>query len=164
MKDTLVTYASYNHWANRIITDAIMKLPESLQHQIVASSFPNLYATILHMWDAESIWWQRMKLHEKLIIPSAAFNPSIQETVNGLLSQSAQWETWVKQSNDMQLAHVFAYQNSRQEQLKQPIFQMIMHVFNHGTYHRGQLVTMMRALGVAQVPATDFIVYTRKFA
>jgi uncharacterized damage-inducible protein DinB len=36
-----------------------------------------------------------------------------------------------------------------------------MHIFNHNTYHNGQLVTMLRALGVVTIPATDFIVWTR---
>ncbi len=56
----------------------------------------------------------------------------------------------------------FDYENSKGEQFKQPIFQMLLHVFNHGTYHRGQLVTMLRQLGVENIPATDFIVWSRE--
>jgi uncharacterized damage-inducible protein DinB len=162
MKELLGQYASYNHWANHLITQAIMNLPDEKQLQEVPGSFPSLYRTIMHMWDAESIWWQRMKLHERLVIPSEAFKPTMQEAVNELLSQSAQWEDWVHRANEMQLTHVFAYQNSRKEQFKQPIAEMVMHVFNHGTYHRGQLVAMMRALGETKLPATDFILYCRK--
>jgi uncharacterized damage-inducible protein DinB len=39
---------------------------------------------------------------------------------------------------------------------------MLLHVFNHGTYHRGQLVTMLRQLGIENIPATDFIVWSRE--
>ena len=162
MKETLAPYASYNLWANRLMTDAVLQLPEVDQHQVVPSSFPSLYTTILHLWDAESIWWQRLKLHERLVIPSEAFNPTIQEAVNGLINQSVQWEEWVNQANDMQLRHVFAYQNSRREQFKQPVAQMLQHVFNHGTYHRGQLVTIMRTLGHTRIPATDYILWSRR--
>jgi uncharacterized damage-inducible protein DinB len=162
MKQILGQYASYNHWANHLITQGIMNLPDEKHLQEVPGSFPSLYQTIMHMWDAESIWWQRMKLHERLLIPSAAFKPTMQEAVNGLLSQSAQWEEWIYRSNEMQLTHTFAYQNSRREQFKQPIAEMLMHVFNHGTYHRGQLVAMLRALGETKIPATDFILYARK--
>jgi len=45
---------------------------------------------------------------------------------------------------------------------KQPVCQMILHVFNHGTYHRGQLVNMLRQLGIEKIPQTDFIVWSRK--
>ena len=162
MKEILQLYAAYNHWANQRITEAILKLDENLQQQIVASSFPNLYATVLHMWDAENIWWQRMKLHEKIMAPSTNFNPTMQEAVNGLLQQNKLWEEWVNNASLPALEHVFAYQNNKKEQFKQPVYQMIHHVFNHGTYHRGQLVTMMRALGVDKIPSTDFINWSRK--
>ena len=162
MKEILQQYAAYNFWANQKLLDVILKLDENMQQQIVASSFPNLYATVLHMWDTESAWWQRMKLHEKIIVPSENFNPTMQETVNGLLQQNKLWEDWVNNASLPALEHVFAYQNSKREQFKQPVYQMIHHVFNHGTYHRGQLVTMLRALGVDKIPQTDFIVWGRK--
>ena len=46
-------------------------------------------------------------------------------------------------------------------QFKQPTWQMLLHVFNHGTYHRGQLVNMLRQLGVSRIPATDFALWSR---
>ena len=162
MKEILQQYAAYNLWANQKLLDVIVKLDENVQQQIVASSFPNLYATVLHIWDAESIWWQRMKLHEKIMAPSENFNPTMQEAVNGLLQQNKLWEEWVNNATIPALEHVFAYQNTKKEQFKQPVYQMIHHVFNHGTYHRGQLVTMLRALGIDKIPATDFILWSRK--
>jgi uncharacterized damage-inducible protein DinB len=34
-------------------------------------------------------------------------------------------------------------------------------VFNHATYHRGQLVTMLRQIGAEKIPATDFAAFVR---
>ena len=162
MKEILQQYAAYNLWADQKITEGILKLDENLQQQIVPGSFPNLYATVLHMWDAGSGWWQRMKLHEKILVPSENFNPNMQEAVNGLLQQDRLWLEWINNASPAAIDHVYAWQNSKKEQLKHPVFQMILHVFNHSTYHRGQLVTMMRALGVEKIPSTDFIVWSRK--
>ena len=162
MKELLVQYAAYNVWANKNITDTIISLNETQHFQILQSSFPNLYATVLHMWDAESIWWQRIKLHEKLIVPSESFNPTMPEAINGLIRQSVQWEEWIIQASEMMLLHVYAYQNSKKDQFKQPVVETLLHVFNHSTYHRGQLVTMMRSLGVTDIPSTDFAVFVRK--
>jgi uncharacterized damage-inducible protein DinB len=39
---------------------------------------------------------------------------------------------------------------------------MMLHVFNHGTYHRGQLVNMLRQLGIEKIPPTDFSVWSKK--
>lgn len=162
MKEILQQFAAYNCWANQKITDTVLKLDENTQQQIVAGSFPNLYATVLHMWDAESGWWQRIKLHEKILTPSENFNPSMQEAINGLLQQDRLWEQWIGNATLPALEHVIAYQSSKREQIKLPVFQVILHVFNHSTYHRGQLVTMLRALGIDKIPPTDFNIWCRK--
>ncbi len=162
MKELLVQLASYNVWANKMLTDAVLSLSGEQQFQQMESSFPSLYATVLHMWIAESIWWQRVKLNEKINIPGENLNPSTTDVVNGLMQQSSAWEEWTSHASEMMLNHVYAYQNSKREQFKQPVYETLQHVFNHSTYHRGQLITMMRTLGVKTLPQTDFSFYCRK--
>lgn len=162
MKEILNHLSAYNFWANQLLLEAINQLPEEKQRQEVASSFSTVYKTVLHMWSAESIWWQRRKLLERLYIPAENFNGDMRELSSQLLNQNKQWNEWIAAANEHQLQHVFQYQNSKKEQFKQPVYQMLMHVFNHGTYHRGQLVNMLRQLGVEKVPATDFIVWSRR--
>jgi len=161
MKELLVSYADYNYWANQELIRKIMALTPEQQKAEVQSSFSSIHATLLHMWDAESIWWQRLKLHENIVVPSLSFHPTTAEAANGLLQQNRQWAEWVQQASLIQVEHVFAYQNSKKEQFKQPVWQMLMHVFNHNTFHRGQLVTILRQLGTEKIPQTDFILYTR---
>jgi uncharacterized damage-inducible protein DinB len=162
MKDLLCQLAAYNIWANQKLLEVIFVLPEEKQKQDMPSSFRSLYATIFHMWDAESIWWQRMKLHERIIRPSDNFNSSLKDVANGLLQQNQQWQEWVNTATEPMLDHVFQYYNQKKESFKQPVFQMMLHVFNHGSYHRGQLVNMLRQLGSEKIPPTDFIVWSRK--
>jgi uncharacterized damage-inducible protein DinB len=161
MKELLQQFAAYNIWANQKIMDVILALPDEKQMAEVPSSFNSLYKTVLHMWDAESIWWQRMKLHERIIVPSENLNSNMKDVVNGLMQQSMQWLDWVSSASDIALDHVFQYQNTKKEQFKQPIYQMVLHLFNHGTYHRGQLINMLRQLGVEKLPPTDFIIWSR---
>ena len=65
-------------------------------------------------------------------------------------------------ASELSLDHVFHYYTTKKELIKLPVYQMLLHVFNHGTYHRGQLVTILRELGVEKIPQTDFIVWSRK--
>lgn len=162
MKELLAQFAAYNIWASQKILEAINALPEEKQKEEIPSSFSSLYRTVLHMWDAESAWWQRMKLHERIIVPSENFSGSMRDVVNGLAVQSQLWKDWVDNATDMALEHVFQYYNNKKELFKQPTWQMILHVFNHGTYHRGQLINMLRQLGVDKLPQTDFIIWSRK--
>jgi uncharacterized damage-inducible protein DinB len=162
MKELLQQFSIYNIWANRLIGDMIVALPEEKQLSEIQSSFGSLHKTVLHMWDAESIWWQRLKLQERIIIQSISFTGNTKDVFSGLLQQNQQWIDFITNAQERQLQHEFIYRNSKKEQFKQPVFQMLLHVFNHGTYHRGQLVNMLRQLGVDKIPQTDFIVWSRK--
>jgi uncharacterized damage-inducible protein DinB len=162
MKNILESYAAYNAWANQRICDVILALPEEKYYKEIFSSFNNLYATLLHIWDAESGWWQRMKMQEHVIFPGESFKGNLSELVNGLIHQSRQWEEWVKGASELSLRHVFHYNNSKKELLKESVCNVLQHVFNHSTYHRGQLVTMLRQLGQEKIPPTDFIIWSRQ--
>jgi uncharacterized damage-inducible protein DinB len=162
MKEILQQYSSYNYWANEKLLNVVLALDESLQKQIVPGSFPTLYSTFLHIWDSESIWWQRIKLRERIIVPSESSNPDMKEVADGLLNQSKQWETWVHGATEASLEHVFAYYSSKKEYFKNPVWKSLIHLFNHGTYHRGQVVTILHNLNIIKIPNTDFIAWSRK--
>jgi uncharacterized damage-inducible protein DinB len=162
MKDILTEFADFNHWANQRITASIVKLPEQMHLQKVDSSFPSLHATVLHMWDAESAWWHRVKQQERQIVPGKTNQPQMKEVVEGLLLQSALWVEFVSETSPAILETQISYRSFRGDAYTQPLYQILLHVFNHSTYHRGQLVTMMRNLGITEVPATDFILWSRK--
>ncbi len=161
MKSLLIQYAAFNKWANKKLLDTISQLNETQLHQEIVSSFPGIYKTLLHLLDAENIWWQRLKLTERIEIPSLHFSGDFEELQKKILQQSEQWHEWVTNATDNQLSHVFAYQNTRREQFKQPVNEVLIHLFNHGSYHRGQLVTILRQLGVEKIPSTDFIEWSR---
>lgn len=162
MKELFIQYANYNLWANQLMTDAIRALPENIQHQEIKSSFPSLFKTVLHVWNAENIWWQRIKLLEVVTQPGPDFQGDFNELSQKLLQQNKLWLDWVSNAPQHMFNHVFEYRNLKKELFKQPVSEVLMHLFNHGTYHRGQLVTMLRQAGVEKIPATDFIVWSRK--
>jgi uncharacterized damage-inducible protein DinB len=162
MKKILLQYAAYNVWANQRMTDCISNLTDEQIHQEIVSSFSSIYKTVLHLWDAETIWWNRVKLIESKQWPSLGFEGSIIELGKNLLQQSKQWKEWIDLATDATLEHEFIYRNSKRDQFKQPVFEALQHLFNHQTYHRGQLVTMLRQVGVECVPNTDMIAFSRK--
>lgn len=161
MKELLQQYAAYTLWANEKMYGAIGQLSETQALHPVNSSFKSIYHTLLHMWDAESAWWQRMKLQEQITVPSSYFVGTTAELHQKMRQQGELWKEWVDNATEAALQHEFIYHNNKREQFKQPIWQMLLHIANHGTYHRGQLVTLLRQLGVEQIPQTDFIVFSR---
>ena len=87
MKELLKQYAAYNIWASQRMLEVILALPEEKQQAAVQSSFNSLYKTVLHMLDAENIWWQRMKLNEHITVPSENFKGNMQDLSQALLQQ-----------------------------------------------------------------------------
>ncbi|MGI8581135.1 MAG: DinB family protein [Chitinophagaceae bacterium] len=161
MKQLLQQYAAYNVWANKKIIETANLLSEEQINKEIVSSFPSVYNTILHLLEVENVWWERLKLVEHTTL-SGWFTGSFDELSKKLLELSQQWHNWLQQTNEVNISHVFAYQNSKKEHFKQPVYEMLLHLFNHQTFHRGQIVTMFRQLGLDKIPPTDFIVFSRK--
>ena len=161
MKELLQQYAAYNIWATGLLVDRINKMPDGTAEQEIVSSFPSIYKTVQHMWLAEEVWWKRLKLTENIVLESAAFTGTFTEMTTVLAKQSQQFKDWVDNATENQLVHVFAFVRNK-EQIKMPVYQMLHHVFNHATYHRGQLVTMLNQLGADKIPSTDFSTFFRQ--
>lgn len=152
--------ATYNHWANQQILQVAQQLTPEQAHSEIVSSFNSVHKTIHHMMNAEYIWWNRMRLTEVPFLPYEA-DVEMSQMVRNWLAYSLQWKEWTDKASLNALEHEFMYQNTKREQFKQPVYQVMLHLFNHQTYHRGQLVTMFRQLGITNLPATDFIAWCR---
>jgi uncharacterized damage-inducible protein DinB len=161
MKQLLQQFAAYNIWANKKIIETANLLSEEQINTEIVSSFPSVYKTFLHLMEVEYVWWERLKLTEH-DTPSGWFTGDFTELLKKLLELSRQWQEWIESANEVNITHVFAYQNSKKEHFKQPVYEMLLHLFNHQTLHRGQLITMFRQLGLDKIPPTDFIVFSRK--
>lgn len=162
MKELLLSYARFNAWANEQLLQAVLTLPEEQWSREVPSSFPSLRKTLLHVIDSESIWWQRIQLQEKIVRPSDSFGGDGAAIAQALRRIDQQWLDFVQKSGEHMFSHEFIYFDLRKQQQKSRVSDVLLHLFNHGTYHRGQLVTMLRQLGVTTIPATDYILWTRR--
>jgi len=162
MKEIYVVLSQYNLWANSRLADLILSLPEEKVNREIISSFPGLRLTLLHMWNAESVWWQRIKPEENIHLPFEEFDGSLFELVNNWKLQSKQWINWLESATEAAIAHEFIYRDSKKNRYKQPVSEVLQHLFIHQSYHRGQLVTILRQLEITEIPATDFIYFLRK--
>lgn len=161
MKQLLASFTHYEYWANERLLQVIRTLAEEQQQQEIVSSFSSVHKTCLHIWDATSIWWQRVHKVEEIVVPSLSFHPTMSEIENGLLQQNTQWIEWIRSASDADLTYILPYKNMKGEAFEQEVKEILLHINNHGTYHRGQLVTMLRQLGVEKIPQTDYILYSR---
>jgi len=161
MKVLLQQYASFNAWANDTIAAAILPLDHALIHCEIKSSFNSLYKTLWHVWNAEKIWVRRLEKK-----PAEPASDPFQGNPEKLAAAMHQMDFWLADSiasiaSDDPFLEKFSYTNSQGLPFNEPMWQILVHLFNHNTYHRGQMVTMLRNLGIEKIPATDFIAFCR---
>ena len=155
----LQNYARFNQWAHKRLLDLIGTLSVEQQHAIVLSSFDSLYKTIFHVWGAESLWLGRLNL-SPITITGDPFNQSMEKLSSALEAIDQLWVEWVESRTDEQLVEKLNYHNKAGVPFTQSYDLLLQHIFNHSTYHNGQLVTMLRALGAAGIPSTDYVAWT----
>lgn len=161
MKELFQQYSAYNLWANKILLEKLAQVPKEIIHKEMGSSFGSIYKTLVHLMEVESIWLQRLQLQEHIQVPEKDPDENFEELSKKLSSFSKGWSDWVNETNEKNITHVFGYYNSKKEYFKQPVYEMLLHLFNHQTYHRGQIITMLRQNKIDKIPATDFIVFAR---
>ncbi len=163
MKELLQQYARYNIWANKLLIDVLQKLDNEQLDAEIQSSFPSIRKTVYHMWSAEDIWLQRLQLAEQPVWAESVFSGGFETALGKWQDTSAGILAFVeKQYNDDSFRHILQYYNLKKISFKVPVSTVLMQVFNHATYHRGQLVTMLRQAGVKKIPGTDFHTFALK--
>jgi len=157
MKELILQYAAYNLWANKRIAEVLLQAGDKLNQEMV-SSFPSIRATVLHIWSAESIWLQRLQHVEEPIWQQGGFAGDFSELCSEWLLASEALIRFAEQmEDDGAFREMLIYHNRAKKEHHNPVYQVLHHVFNHSTYHRGQLVTMLRQTGRKEIPGIDFI-------
>lgn len=159
MKNILLTYTSYNLWANTIIT-RLLSNNSALLDKEVKSSFLSLRKTMHHVWSAEEVWYKRLNGESLASLPEPGNYFSGFATQLSTRSQSFIELVNVKDEN--YLTESCSYKDTRGDSHTNLNWEMIMHCMNHSTYHRGQIITLLRELGLTTLPSTDMIGYLRK--
>ena len=151
----------YHYWAIERALAAIETLPLDHFTRDLGGSFASVRDTLAHMQGAEWIWLERF--HGRA--PSRGLSP---ERFPDLASARAAWaETerdlreLVEHIDDQGITRVFPYRLLNGQTGESRVGDTVQHLVNHGTYHRGQLTTMLRQLGAAPPASTDYIAYLR---
>lgn len=153
------TQLRYHRWATGKVLEMVNTLTAEQLHQDLKTSHRNISDTLGHMYRADAVWLARLQQDVQRSLLSAITVP---ETLP-VLKQA--WRlilenlvNWVLAEPDWAIDA--CYSNSSGEEFRTPAWQVILQLLNHGAYHRGQIVGMIRQLG--GIPQnTDAITYYR---
>src|SRR5450631_1203156 len=151
----------YNAWANHRELDAAAALTPEQFTKPLGSSFSSVRDTLAHICGAEWIWLERFQGRSPSSLPDASQFPDV-------ASLQARWDElegrllkFVHGLTQEDLDRVLEYNTLKFGVYQNPLWQSLQHVVNHGSYHRGQVTTMLRQHG-AQPILTDLMHYYRE--
>lgn len=161
MKQYFNNLAKYNVWANNLVFEWLSSIDDDQWNQHIESSFSSIKETCIHVLSAEHIWHQRLIKVEVPVWLADDVKGSRDEVLIAWRKASASLLSYVGTLNDDELSAPLYYKRINGEAYTQPVQEILIHVFNHSTYHRGQLVTMLRQVGFTEVTSTDYLLYSR---
>jgi uncharacterized damage-inducible protein DinB len=152
---------AYTSWANNRIFDAVAQIPVEQYAQDLKGSHGGIQGTLTHMVAAEKIWLSRWVGKPETKLMSVDEAPSLADLKS--MWQKVGYETakFLGSMTDRKLQETFPMTNSKGETFTHVYWQAIQHVVDHSSYHRGQIVTMMRQLGL-KPPGTGLIMFYRE--
>jgi uncharacterized damage-inducible protein DinB len=156
----------YTEWANELAMEAAAKLPNDQLRRDFGISHKSIFGTLLHMAGAEWIWLERWngrspakaEAWSQWTTESCADLPTLKERWNGVVHNR---NRYVSQLTDSSLADELAFKLLSGDPSSMRLVHQMQHVVNHSTMHRGQVVGMIRQLGI-EPPSTDLLFYVRR--
>ncbi|MGA3201400.1 MAG: DinB family protein [Bryobacteraceae bacterium] len=139
----------YSSWASRKLLNAARALSEEEQNREFGVSHKSLKGTLDHIFLADRVWFAR------------AVDPGVLERDAQWPEIQKEWEDWATALSDDEILRVVDYKDLKGNVHQTPVWQIVLHVVNHATLHRGQAMSLLRQLGVA-APSTDLIFYYRE--
>lgn len=153
----------YNAWANHRELDAAAQLSQEQFTRQLGSSFSSVRDTLAHICGAEWIWLERFEGRSPASIPDLAAIQTVDELRAHWAAQEARLLAYIRGLTQADLDRVLEYKTINFGVYKNPLWQSLQHVVNHGTYHRGQITTMLRQLGAKPI-LTDLMHFYRERA
>ena len=160
--EAVIALLDYHYWARDRMLDAVARIPPLEFHRDLGNSFGSIRSTLVHLVSAEWIWCSRWEGNG----PSAHLAPEDFGTVQDIRSR---WEEEERRVRDFVhglgpdgIGRKIEYAALGGGPVRSVFWEMLQHVVNHASYHRGQVTTMLRQLGAEPPPSQDLITFYRE--
>jgi uncharacterized damage-inducible protein DinB len=151
----------YNQWANRKILDACAALSPEQFCRDLGTSFQSVRGTLVHMYGAEWVWQERIAGRWHPSLPAVGDFTDYATVRVKLEEKDREFIDYVSKLTPAEIESELQYKNLEGREFSSPVWQILHQLSNHGTYHRGQVVTLLRQLG-AKAVSTDIIGFYRE--
>src|SRR6476469_7294898 len=157
--EALVLQLRYSAWATRRVLESVTALSTDELSRDLGSSYGGVYGTLKHIYQADSIWFDRLMGTPTSDLSKYEPSSDLSEWVP-LLDGYVKWAEGLTPAD---WDRIVSYRNVKGESLQSPVWQIVLHVVNHASYHRGQVTTLLRQIGRTPI-GTDLITFYRSLA
>lgn len=151
--------ANYNNWTDDTAIEWLNQIDNEQWSQHIASSFSSVKQTVIHLVSAKRIWIDFWTLVPDPVYLSSGFKGTKEELITLWKKASVDLKMFIEnfpEENYLQPV-TFIYPDGRKGQMI--FWQTFLHFINHATFHRGQLVTLLRQTGFTNFSNTDLATY-----
>ena len=155
LQELTTRFVRYNLWANERFTSWLLTLDPNVLYEETGSSFGTIDRTLQHILAAQNYWHDVIVKGQINEFNLPAKENAVDNVIADLVVSSQQLVSSLSALNEQQLTESIRVSDSTQRR-----YEYILHVVNHSSYHRGQVVAMCRGLGVTgEIPVTDYDAY-----
>ncbi len=161
----MLKQVDYHAWANIRLFERLKELPnyETIFTEQIQSVFPSIKDTFAHIYITDQVWLHILHgksmneaIHDRESLRTQIENKSLHELEKMFENMENQYKEFLSTIQDVNA--VFVIENPYAGKLETSILEIVQHVVNHGTYHRGNITAMIRQLGHSST-MTDFVLY-----
>ena len=162
---TVRTHIDYHAWATRRLMDAVGELSDEELRRDFGTADKSVLDTLAHLYAGDRLWLGRILGHPNPgfagFITSA--DRSLAVLQNDWPALLERWRQWAASLAEAGASEPLSYADLKGGARKEPLWQIVFHVVNHGTHHRGQVSGFLRTMGRIP-PGLDLIIYYRDLA
>lgn len=157
LREYLQQLYDYNYWANkRYLAVAETLTPEQLFHK-QGHSWDSVHAVLVHMMSSERMWPMRWRGETGTFLNSGEF-PTVVSIREYWADVEKNMRGFITEQTDQSLRGEITYTNPQGEVFTLPLWQMMAHVPNHNTHHRGELAGMFALMNIPH-PEEEVVQY-----
>ncbi|MFZ4930407.1 DinB family protein [Chryseobacterium sp. Mn2064] len=145
----------YNNWVVHKYIDWLATKSDEQLNQEVISSFPTILKTLHHIWQTQEFWWSYISESNDFDFEKTSSITDKEGVFNAIKNNSQKLADYVETLSEEDLMKNIKIE-TQWFQCDFSKYEYIQHIILHGTYHRGQIVTMGRNAGITDAPMTDF--------
>jgi uncharacterized damage-inducible protein DinB len=157
----LSTLLDYHYWARDRMFDALESLTPEQADRDMGNSFKSIHDTVTHLYAAEWAWYSRWQGTSPIALLPADTFADLAAVRRAWAELGTKVRALLEELGEDGVARVFEFKLFSGQSGASPFWQMLQHVVNHASYHRGQVTTMLRQLGAQPAKSLDMIAFYR---